>query len=83
MNNIEWIPTKERLPEKSGEYLVFVAYTLDNLKGMGNESVIVYSARHKKFNTFDSMDEETAQRLAFPHVTHWAELPEPPEGWRL
>ena len=26
MNHIEWIPVEERLPEKSGTYLVFLKY---------------------------------------------------------
>ena len=80
---IDWIPVEERLPEVSGEYLVFMKYTTELLKGRGNEDVLVYSAYHKKFNTWDSMDEETVERVAITVVTHWAELPEPPEGWRL
>ena len=80
---IEWIPVEERLPEVSGEYLVFIKYTTAILKGRGNEDVLTYSAKHKTFNGYDSMDEETASRVAVTDVTHWAEQPEPPEGWRL
>ena len=80
---IEWIPVEEKLPEKSGEYLVFTKYSYTNLVGRGSVSVLVYSAKHKKFNTFDSMDDETASRVEITNVVHWAELPEPPEGWRL
>ena len=80
---IDWIPVEERLPEVSGEYFVFVKYTIDILHGRGNEDVLTYSAKHKTFNGFDSMDEKTAQRVAVRNVTHWAERPEPPEGWSL
>ena len=84
MNKVEWIPIEERLPEKSGNYLVFMKY--DNqilLKGMGHHYVVGYSAQHESFNTFDGMDDESAAELAFRNVTHWAELPEPPAGWTL
>ena len=81
---IEWIPVEERLPEKSGEYLVFMKYEDQTLlKGMGYPYLVCYSARHKSFNTFDCMDDKKAAELAFRKVTHWAERPEPPEGWRL
>ena len=80
---IEWIPVEERLPEVSGEYLVFIKYTTPILQGRGCEDSLAYSAKHKTFNGFDSMDDETASRVAVTNVTHWAELPEPPEGWTL
>ena len=84
MMKIEWIPVEERLPEKSGTYLVFMRYEDQVLlKDMGYHYIVCYSARYKSFNTFDSMDEKKAEELAFKRVTHWAELPEPPEGWRL
>lgn len=84
MNHIEWIPVEERFPEKSGTYLVFLKYEDQVfLKGMGYSYLVDYSAKHKAFNAFDGMDEKNAAELAFRRVTHWAELPEPPEGWTL
>ena len=84
MNKVEWIPVEERLPEKSGVYLVFMKYSDQILlKGMGYHYVVGYSAHHEAFNTFDALDDEKADNLAFKNVTHWAELPEPPEGWTL
>ena len=84
MTKVNWIPVEERLPEKRGTYLVFIKYEDQVLlKDMGYSSLVDYSAHHKAFNTFDSMDEKKAAELAFRRVTHWAELPEPPEGWTL
>ena len=81
---IDWIPVEERLPEVSGHYLVFMKYDDQTLlKGMGHHYVSGYSAQYKSFNTFDGMDAKDAEELAFKNVTHWAELPEPPEGWTL
>ena len=78
MNTVKWISVDERLPEKSGEYLVFLKY--DTIPDHGYPYIIRYSARHKAFNAFDAQEEPTH---AFNSVTHWAELPCPPEGWRL
>ncbi len=84
MTKVNWIPVEERLPEVSGEYLVFLKYEDPILlKGTGYPYVCEYSAHHKAFNVFDGMDEKKAAELAFRSVTHWAELPEPPKGWTL
>ena len=52
----------ERLPEKSGEYLVFTAN--------GNWTVLNYSARHKAFNAYD---EGSKNREI--HCISWMPLP--------
>lgn len=63
---IDWINVKDRLPEKSGKYLICA-----NLYVYAVE----FSTRHKKFNAFDILD---STDKAFSDVTHWAyiNLPE-------
>lgn len=63
---IDWINVKDRLPEKSGEYLIYAnKYT----------GVVNFSKRHMKFNAFDNLENS---KCAFLDVTHWAyiDLPE-------
>ena len=80
MNHIEWIPTKERLPEKSGEYLVFIPHP--TLEGRGGVSAVMYSAKNRLFNAFDSQDGPDKYSYDTNRVSHWAEIVTP-EGWTL
>lgn len=66
----EWISVDDKLPEKSGGYLV---YTYNE-----NRLILDYSAEHNLFNTFDSYSRDVAEGYAIP-VTHWMPLPEPPK----
>lgn len=77
MTTVNWISADERLPETSGEYLIFNAYS--TCKEKGYPYVINYSAKHRAFNAFDTQADETVQKNAFQNVAFWAELPEPPE----
>lgn len=63
----QWIPCSERLPDKTGQYLI--TYTVL----MHNEISI---------NTYNA-EEKTWFILGFrlPDVTAWMPLPEPWEGW--
>lgn len=79
MNHIEWIPTKERLPEKSGEYLAFLPHP--TLEGRGNISCVVYSAKRHLFNAFDDQEDDKYSYNT-DRVSHWAEIVTP-EGWTL
>ena len=64
-----WIPVAERLPNKSGCYVVIdKKYT----------SVLHYSSRYELFNAFDDLDQEFVERCAIM-PTHWMPLPEPPK----
>ena len=64
-----WIPVAERLPNKSGYYVVIDGeYT----------SVLHYSSRYELFNAFDDLDPEIVERCAIM-PTHWMPLPEPPK----
>ena len=64
---ISWINVKDRLPEKSGRYLI-----------CANRYVyaVEFSAQHKKFNAFDILDNADN---AFSDVTHWAYINLPKE----
>lgn len=62
----KWIPVSERLPEKSGYYLVVTA--------KGSIVDLSYSSRWQAFNAFDGCDNEFAII-----VTHWMPLPELPK----
>ena len=63
-----WIPVTERLPEKSGEYLVTVKW----VTGESDVDVYEYDARHKTWNDGESAGGERA--------VAWRELPEPYKG---
>lgn len=64
----EWISVEDRLPEKSGHYLIFADIDYMN--------VVLYSARHKAFNAWDGFDDARNSI----DVTHWMPLPEPPKA---
>lgn len=62
----KWISVDERLPEKSGEVLIYKPNYVD---------VLPYSRKHQAFNAYDdlvSVDYAIA-------VTHWMPLPKPPK----
>lgn len=64
----EWISCKDKLPEKSGYYLIIS----DN----GHADVLSYSVRHKAFNAFDLFEDA---RYAL-RCTHWMPIPKLPKG---
>ena len=64
-----WIPVTERLPEHSGEYLVF---------RMGHQLLLNYSERHRRFNCFDWYSDNEAEEMHID-VEYWRNLPEPPK----
>ncbi len=66
----EWISTKERLPEQSGDYLICC--------DSGHVYCVPYSAKYKLFNAFDEIDEDSAKKYALD-VTHWRLLDLPDE----
>lgn len=80
MNHIEWVSTKERLPEKSGEYLCFLPHP--TLEGRGHVGSIWYFAKHRLFNAFDSQYGPDEFSYDTNRVSHWAEIVTP-EGWTL
>ena len=65
-----WICVADRLPSKSGQYLVCRV-------GSDYYAVLDYSAKHKMFNAFDEVDAEHVAKYAI-QVTHWKPLPKMP-----
>ena len=61
LEQTQWIPVTERLPEKSGRYLVITE--------IGYSDVLDYSAVHKAFNAFDDI----ANRSEI-YCSHWMPL---------
>lgn len=67
----EWISVNDRLPEKSGEYIVFTE--------KAHFMFLRYSKRHKAFNAYDWERKEVAESRAIK-VAHWMPIPELPKG---
>lgn len=76
MNDNIWISVKDRLPEKSGKYLVYQkeegCYEFHN--------VTYYSAKWELFNAYDNIPFEQNEEFCFDDVVAWAYLPEPYKG---
>lgn len=66
----KWIPVTERLPEKSGEYLIARSR---------HQLCVHYSAEHQMFNCHDTFSPGDAVKVHLD-CTHWMPLPEPPKG---
>lgn len=64
-----WIKTSDRLPEKSGYYLVTTS--------CGWRGVVRWSAKHQLFNVWDEFEEDQAQLRAITTVERWMVIP----GW--
>ncbi len=67
-----WKDATEELPTKSGEY--FVRNTRNDWT-----AIMPFSAKHQLFNVFDHWSAECVSAIA-SKVTHWAEIPNVPEG---
>ena len=65
----QWISIKDRLPEKSGEYLVLC-------QTAANMMVLNFSRKHLAFNVFDCQKDAKTE---IKNITHWMPLPKPPE----
>lgn len=61
----EWISVKDRLPDKSDNYLVLLRY------GMGNTEI--------KITTFYADDRKYFDHLLEDIITHWQPLPPAPK----
>lgn len=71
MPTVRWIPCSERLPEKTGYYLVCdVTAEYDNIRGRQDVSKYVIG-RHGG---------HWYGAICGKYITHWMPLPEPPES---
>ena len=67
----EWISVAERLPEKSGRYIV--------LRKSGDCLDCYYEKDRGSWGVLIDMGEAGALWVAYNGVTHWMHLPKPPE----
>lgn len=67
---MEWVSVKDRLPEKSCQCLCAGRWT-----GIGTIRMLRFDIKSKKFYDFNGRVE-----YGVSNVTHWIEVPEPPEG---
>ena len=67
----EWISVEDRLPDKSGEYII--------LNDAGHQDVLMYSKKYKLFNACDFFEEYFVVKNSIK-VTHWMPLLEMPKG---
>lgn len=65
----EWIPCSERLPEKTGYYLVQLSRKLPN-EDYADRVVVLYNGEDKEFMTYERF------------IIAWQPLPEPYKGGR-
>ena len=64
----QWISVKDRLPEKSGQYLCWFGAN----KFLIGSAIETYVDEWKAFVRLESLEK-------YPNITHWMPLPEPPE----
>lgn len=67
---MEWVSVKDRLPEKSCQCLCAGRWT-----GIGTIRMLRFDIKSKKFYDFNGRVE-----YGVSNVTHWIEVPKPPEG---
>ena len=65
--NLVFHKVSEELPQKSGEYIVVTA--------SGTVGSIPYSAKHRRFNFFDSFDPQKTEYQDIYPAVFWAETP--------
>ena len=63
-----WISVKDRLPDKSGQYLCWFG---KNIVAKGT-AIATYLEMWQAFGSLESLE-------TYPNVTHWMSLPEPPK----
>lgn len=63
---LKFYSANEKLPEKSGEYLV--------LDYIDRVTTLNFSSKHQKFNVFDRYTKKQVEKLEI-EVKFWAELP--------
>ncbi|MDO4157343.1 MAG: DUF551 domain-containing protein [Oscillospiraceae bacterium] len=72
-----WIPVSEKLPKKSGEYLIQRFYQNNPKHRKPEIYIAIFSVAHRAFNTADWMSEAEAESVASSDVVAWMPLPAP------
>ena len=69
----EWIPVKERLPEKDGQYLIFTTqyFTPDHIDEIDHKDGIEISGYCKRYGFLSKNG---------IHAKYWRDIPQPPKG---
>lgn len=68
----EWIPVSEKLPDKDGNYLVVTLNGVHRVPEVHEAAFWMYMG--------DPQWREPVEEYGKYEVTHWMELPKPPEG---
>ena len=69
----EWIPVKDKIPEKDGQYLIFTTqyFTPDHIDEIDHKDGIEISGYSKRFGFLSKNG---------LHAKYWCEMPQPPKG---
>ena len=69
----EWIPVKDRLPEKDGQYLIFTTqyFTPDHIDEIDHKDGIEISGYCKRYGFLSKNG---------IHAKYWRDIPQPPKG---
>lgn len=70
ITNIEWHKPTEKLPEKSGEVLIYSAHCVQT---------VIYSSKWQLFNSHDDYHTENSAKQFAIYPQYWAEFPELPK----
>ena len=81
LERTRWIPCSERLPEKSGVYLVaYIATgTVDRLRFCTQYGTGLRSKKNVWVGVIYPYTSNMGVEVIYDNVTHWMPLPEPPK----
>lgn len=71
---MEWISIKERMPENEGRYLILSTF---HEPCISNDKIV---RKHIPFVSNYTIDKGWMSRIPAYDITHWMEIPEPPEN---
>ena len=69
----EWVNVKDRLPEENKDVLVFTE--------LGKMAIGFYGGNNIYWHLYVGDNSEGGYELNGEKITHWAQLPKPPEGF--
>lgn len=74
----KWVSVKDRLPEKDGEYLVYIDWRYCQLASFTTNKPKEFTFINAGYGWYDYDSDYGFYEVR--RVTHWMPLPEPPEG---